>query len=198
MEYDTESQSLLFDIAYEWEFEKEIELDFRDGIDIGIGTLEFAATADASADATIGLNFRVGVFLGEQAEGFEIIAEGEDSTPLAELNGDDGVRILVAVTAPGEGPMYGKPHEDVTLYAAGRRRRGQQRTQFHHRPGRPADCRTISTSAISWTISIASWPTPAWAVGSTPMPMSTGVMTGASAAARSPLSPSIRRLPGCA
>ncbi|MBN2473948.1 MAG: M10 family metallopeptidase C-terminal domain-containing protein [Pirellulales bacterium] len=111
-EYDAQTGAVLFNLALSESYEKQSELDFGDGLDLGpLGTLELTATADAAFEVGVDLDFRVGLYLGELGEGIEITG----GTPLAELNGGAGVDILVAVTADNDGPEFGRPAANDTI-----------------------------------------------------------------------------------
>ncbi|MCA9147062.1 MAG: hypothetical protein KDB05_30005, partial [Planctomycetales bacterium] len=89
-------------------FERAIELDFGTGLDLGIGNLEVIAGADAMfvADASI----QLGIGIDLSAVGGETLT---NDTLLSTLNGGDGVRLNVGMTAANPAPVEGMPTSAV-------------------------------------------------------------------------------------
>ncbi|MEM8872653.1 MAG: SdrD B-like domain-containing protein [Planctomycetota bacterium] len=101
-EYDEATRSLLFTLTISETFERTLDLDFSEGIDLGgIATLEVAGGAEADASATVGASLRVGIVLSDFAEG---LGGFEATTPLTVLNDGAGVPILTGVIANGAPP----------------------------------------------------------------------------------------------
>jgi Ca2+-binding RTX toxin-like protein len=102
--YDAGTDSMLFNFQVNRDFSESVDLDFNEGIDLGpLGRLEILGEATAGVSGSFTLDFRMGIYLGGLGADFTFDA----STPLAELNGGNGVPIDVGVTAtnfaPGDG-----------------------------------------------------------------------------------------------
>lgn len=113
LDYDSDEDILTFDFALDKTYEYTAELNSVDvGIEFG-GLIPLEVAAVGEADFTVGveLDFGVGVFLGD-LDG-EVSIDG--STLLSELNGGDGVEVLVGMTADNAAPDDGQLGADVTM-----------------------------------------------------------------------------------
>ncbi len=105
-----------FDVRVIHPFETSLELDLFQGIDldlggIDLGTVEIAALADAKLTLVADLDFRMGIHYGELGSDFDI----DSTTLLSDLNGGDGVDLLVGMTANTGLPTNGQPGADVSF-----------------------------------------------------------------------------------
>ncbi|MCY2994917.1 MAG: hypothetical protein NTY19_44705 [Planctomycetota bacterium] len=111
--YDAPSDTLHFNFALNKTYQKTVELNLLDsGIDLGVfGSLDLAAIGDATFAVTAGLNFGLGIYLGELGAGFTITG----STLLSQLNGGAGVDVAVGMTADNAAPSNGQLGSNVTF-----------------------------------------------------------------------------------
>lgn len=110
--HDTQTNSILFDFNLDVDFlNQAINLDLFDGIDLGPFELELAAIADASIDVGLDLQTRMGISLDPAGSDFTL----GGGTLLSEINGGDGVDVLVGMTATNPTPMQGQPGSDVNF-----------------------------------------------------------------------------------
>jgi Ca2+-binding RTX toxin-like protein/subtilisin-like proprotein convertase family protein len=113
VQYDAPSDTVTFNFALNKSYSKTVDLNLVDeGIDLGLlGTLDVAALADAAFSVDAGLNFRLGVYLGDLGAGFAI----DGSTPLSQLNGGAGVDVLVGMTADNAAASNGQLGSNATF-----------------------------------------------------------------------------------
>ncbi len=114
--YDEPNDTVYFNFALNKSYAKTVDLNLVDeGIDLGLfGTLDVAALGDATFSVDAGLNFRLGIYLGDLGAGFSI----DGSTLLSELNGGAGVEVLVGMTADNPAPSNGQLGSNVTFTVA--------------------------------------------------------------------------------
>ncbi|WP_197524718.1 SdrD B-like domain-containing protein [Botrimarina hoheduenensis] len=110
------TKTLEFNFALNHVFSAAVDLDFFDGFNLGslLGTLEVAALAQGSLDVQVNLDMRVGFKLGDIGAGFTVTP----ATPLASLNGGDGVGLLVGMTAANAAPALGVVGSDANFSLA--------------------------------------------------------------------------------
>ena len=114
--YDEPNDTVYFNLALNKSYTKTVDLNLVDeGIDLGpLGTLDVAALGDATFSVDAGLNFRLGIYLGDLGAGFSI----DGNTLLSELNGGAGVEVLVGMTADNPAPSNGQLGSNATFTVA--------------------------------------------------------------------------------
>ena len=112
LQIDSVNQIMEFNVRIDHTFESSASVDFFDGFDLGLlGSLEIAALAEGTLSIQVDLDFRAGVHLGDVNTGFTIA----NSTPLSQLNGGEGVQMLVGITADNPLPTNGALSNDVNF-----------------------------------------------------------------------------------
>ena len=86
-EYDAAKNALTFRIAKSADFEKSVEFDFSQDIDLGLATLNLAGGATGKFEVNAGFNLGLGINLSPLGDGFVLT----NSTTLASLNANGGV-----------------------------------------------------------------------------------------------------------
>ena len=98
--------SIQFNFSFKADFVRGTQLAFDRGIDIGLGTLNLSAAADASFQAAASFNATLGIDLNQVGTSDSTFTATKS---LASLNSGQGVDVLAGLSATGDAPTDGLP-----------------------------------------------------------------------------------------
>ncbi|HZN64477.1 MAG TPA: hypothetical protein VFB66_04195, partial [Tepidisphaeraceae bacterium] len=88
VDYDAATKALLFSIKYTDTFDRQVELNFTDTVDLGLGKLAVTGELEAAVTGTATADFRMGVNVGNLAD-FDPANPNPDQDPLSQITGND-------------------------------------------------------------------------------------------------------------